>query len=65
MLEADTRSFLQFFSKIKQETQKANSDLEEFKKKRNDATVTLRALNDHSSTVQSQINKDLETLSLW
>lgn len=51
MLEADTRSFLQFFSKIKQETQKANSDLEEFKKKRNDATVTLRALNDHSSTV--------------
>ena len=65
MLEADTRSFLQFFSKIKQETQKANSDLEEFKKKRNDATVTLRALNDHSSTVQSQINKDLETLSIY
>ena len=62
MLEADTRSFLQFFSKIKQETTKANQELEEYKKQRNDATVTLRGYNDRCSAIQSQINKDLETL---
>ena len=65
MLEADTRSFLQFFSKIKQETTKANQDLEEFKKRRNDATVTLRGLNDRCSAIQSQINKDCETLLIY
>ena len=51
MLEADTRSFLQFFSKIKQGTTKANQDLEEFKKRRNDATVTLRGFNDRCSAI--------------
>ena len=49
MLEADTRSFLQFFSKIKQETTKANQDLEELKKKRNDKTLELRGYNDRCS----------------
>ena len=65
MLEADTRSFLQFFSKIKQETTKANQDLEEFKKTRTEATVLLRGLNDKCSAIQSQINKDCETLMVY
>lgn len=51
MLEADTRSFLQFFSKIKQETTKANQDLEELKKKRNDKTAELRGFNDRCSQI--------------
>lgn len=53
MLEADTKSFLQFFSKIKQETTKANQDLEDFKKQRTELTAKLRGMNDKCSTIQS------------
>ena len=39
--------------------------METFKKERNDKTVTLRGYNDRCSAIQSQINKDLETLQLY
>ena len=65
MLEADTKSFLQFFSKIKAETTKANQDLEDFKKQRTDLTGKLRSMNEKCATIQSQINKDCETLMIY
>lgn len=62
MLQEDTRSFLDYFADIKETTAKASADLEKLKKDRNDKTLRLRQINDECATIQSKINKDLETL---
>ena len=62
MLETDTRSFLEFFTRIKAETTEASQHLENLKKKKNDLTQQQRLLNDECSTIRSKINKDLEIL---
>ena len=53
MLEKDTQSFLEFFAKIKNETQKATGSLENAKKMRNDKTAQLRKINDQCAALQS------------
>ena len=51
MLEKDTQNFLKFFADIKEETSKATAQLEQFKKDRNDKTMTLRNLNDKCASL--------------
>ena len=51
MLEADTKSFLDFFAEIKQQTTSANQKLEALKKKKNEETAKLRSINDNCSQI--------------
>jgi len=44
MLESDTKSFLKFFNEIKDKTQKASKELDDKRRKKNDATNTLRGV---------------------
>lgn len=64
MLQEDTRSFLEFFADIKDQTAKASAELEKLKKDRNDKALRLRQIQDECSAIQSKINKDLETLGI-
>lgn len=65
MLEADTKSFLDFFAEIKQQTTSANQQLERFKKEKNEETAKLRSINDQCSQIQSKINKNIEELNIY
>ena len=62
MLEADTKKFLEFFNKIKKETNEAAQLLEDVKRERGDAQSELKHINEECSAVQSKINKNLEIL---
>jgi hypothetical protein len=62
MLEQDTKSFLEFFTKVKQETNEATVELERKKKERNEMTAESRQKNDAIQTLKTQINKNNETL---
>ena len=62
MLEKDTQNFLKFFADIKKETTAATSQLENFKKERNEKTMILRGINDQCAALQSKINKKIEIL---
>ena len=53
MLESDTKGFLDFFAKIKKETNIAAQELEAIKKEKNDAQTTLRTITDDCGTIQS------------
>lgn len=65
MLETDTKSFLDFFAKIKKETNMAGQKLEALKQEKMDATKELKAIMDQCSTEQSKINKNLETMLVY
>lgn len=65
MLQEDTRSFLDYFAQIKETTAKASQELEKLKKERNDKTMHLRVINDDCSTINSKMNKNLETLAIF
>jgi Na+/phosphate symporter len=60
MLEQDTRSFLEFFNKVKKQTNEASKVLEDKKKERNEKTTESRVVNDKIQTLKTQINKDSE-----
>ena len=65
MLEKDTQNFLKFFADIKKETTAATSQLENFKKERNEKTMVLRGINDQCAALQSKINKKIEILGTY
>ena len=65
MLEKDTESFLEFFAKIKNQTQIASVQLEVAKKERQDKTAQLRGIDDQCAVLQSKINKRLEQLGTY
>jgi len=62
MLESDTKSFLEYFANIKKQTNQAAQDLEELKKKKNDAQTKFKQITDECGTIQSHINKNIEAL---
>ena len=65
MLETDTKSFLDFFAKIKKETNLAGQKLEALKSEKNDAAKELKLIMDQCSTEQSKINKNLEQMLIY
>lgn len=65
MLEKDTQNFLKFFADIKEETQKATTQLEAAKKEKADKTMQLRQINDSCAALQSKINKKVENLTTY
>ena len=62
MLESDTKAFLDFFAKIKSETNAAAQQLDALKKQKQEAQLEYRNINDECGTINSQINKNLEVL---
>ena len=62
MLEQDTQQFLNFFSKIKQETQDASKVLDTLRKTRNDLTIQLRVVQENTSLLKSKVAKNIESL---
>lgn len=60
MLEQDTQQFLNFFSKIKQETQDASKVLDTLRKTRNDLTIQLRVVQENTSMLKSKVGKNIE-----
>ena len=63
MLEADIHSFIGFFNDIKEKASQANKDLEEQKRKRMQKMNELREISDQHAILQSQINKNIESLT--
>lgn len=53
MLESDTKAFLDFFTRIKLESLKVQNDLDELKKKKNEANLEFRSISDECGTLQS------------
>lgn len=62
MLEQDTKSFLAYFTDMKQKTNEASQDLENKKKLRNELTATSRMKNDDIQNLKTTINKNIENL---
>lgn len=62
LLQNDTQSFIDFFTKIKKKARVANDELDTLKVKRTTEVNWLRQLSEKCSTKQTQINKMLEKL---
>ena len=62
MLESDTKSFLKFFSEIKDKTNKASKELEDKRRKKQDQSNKLREVTEKIQVMQSNISKNVELL---
>ena len=51
MLESDTKAFLDFFAKIKSETNAAAQQLDALKKQKQEAQLEYRNINDECGTI--------------
>jgi Domain of unknown function (DUF4200) len=65
MLAADTQGFIDFFNKIKEDTQKATKDYEEAKGKKGKMAGELRKIIEEQNSFISRINKSLESLRIY
>ena len=65
MLAADTQGFIEFFNKIKEDTQKATKDYEDAKTKKGKMAGELRKINEEQNSYISRINKSLELLRIY
>jgi len=63
LLQNDTQSFIDFFTKIKKKARVAADELEILKQKRTTEANYLRNLGEKCGTKQTQINKMLEKLT--
>ena len=62
MLESDTKSFLKFFSEIKDKTNKASKELEDKRRKKQDSSNKLREVTEKIQVLTSNISKNVELL---
>ena len=65
MLAADTQGFIEFFNKIKEDTQKATKEYEDAKGKKGKMTGELRKIIEEQNSYISRINKSLELLRIY
>ena len=65
MLAADTNSFINFFNEIKAKTTEAKKELEGLKQQKNSKTNELRLKSEKYSQTVSNINKNIEFLSVF
>lgn len=65
MLAADTQGFIDFFNKIKEDTQKATKDYEDAKTKKGKMAGDLRKIIEEQNGSISKINKNLEMLKIY
>lgn len=65
MLAADTQGFIDFFNKIKEDTQKVTKDYEEAKVKKGKMAGDLRKIVEEQNSYISRINKSLELLRIY
>ena len=65
MLAADTQGFIDFFNKIKNDTQKATKDYEEAKGTKGKKAGELRKILEEQNSYISRINKSLELLRIY
>ena len=65
MLAADTQGFIDFFNKIKDETQQATKNYEDAKTKKGKMAGDLRKIVEEQNASISRINKSLEMLRIY
>lgn len=65
MLAADTQGFIDFFNKIKDETQQATKNYEDAKTNKGRIAGQLRKIIDDQNGYISRINKSLEMLRIY
>ena len=65
MLAADTQGFIDFFNKIKDETQQATKNYEDAKNKKVKIAGDLRKIVEEQNGSISRINKSLEMLRIY
>lgn len=65
MLALDTAGFIEFFNKIKDDTQKATKSYEEAKQQKAKMTGDLRKIVEEQNGSISRINKSLEMLRIY
>lgn len=65
MLAADTQGFIDFFNKIKEDTQKATNMYDEAKNKKGKMAGDLRRIVEEQNSSISKINKSLENLRVY
>jgi hypothetical protein len=65
MLETDTKGFLKFFNKIKEETQLASRQLDDTRSLKNQKTNELRQVSEETQILMSNISKNIEALEIY
>ena len=65
MLAADTQGFIEFFNRIKEDTQKTTKDYEDAKGRKGKMAGELRKINEEQNGYVSRINKSLELLRIY
>ena len=64
MLEEDTKHFLNFFNKIKADTQAATDDLDNVKKLKTEKQQRLKQLEEEIHMLHSATSKSIESLEI-
>lgn len=65
MLAADTQGFIDFFNKIKDDTQQATKNYDDAKKKKALLATDLRKIIEEQNSYISRMNKSLELLRIY
>jgi len=62
MLETDTHLFINFFNRIKQQTQDASKSLDDTRRTKNEKNNELKNINESIQILQSGVSKNVEYL---
>lgn len=65
MLAADTKAFIKFFNKIKDDTQEATSKYDQAKREKAGLAGKLRSIVEDQNSYISSINKSVESLRIY